>query len=129
MSDNIDFKITGLDALSRRLIALGPRANRILEQALYQKAEMIIAESKEDYVPVDLGALRSSGFVEKPVGTGKHTSITLGFGGPAAPYAMVVHEDMQAEHKVGSAKYLSIPFNKAKGDFKSYLVGKLKAIK
>ena len=30
----------------------------------------------------------------------------VGFGGPAADYAIYVHEDLSAHHPVGEAKYL-----------------------
>jgi hypothetical protein len=38
---------------------------------------------------------------------------TIGFGGPAAKYAIIVHEDLNAHHVTGSAKYLEIPFKQA----------------
>ena len=52
-------------------------------------------------VPVDEGTLRSSGRVDA---TGK--LITLSFGGAAAPYALVQHEDTSLQHTVGEARYL-----------------------
>lgn len=75
-----------------------------LEAFLYEEAEEIMAESKEHYVPVDLGNLKNSGYVSPPE---NGASILLGF---AASYALEVHEDLQAHHKVGRAKYLEIPF-------------------
>ena len=32
--------------------------------------------------------------------------MTIEVGGPAAPYAVVVHEDLEAFHPTGQAKYL-----------------------
>lgn len=72
------------------------RANRILNVALR-------------LVPVDFGTLKRSGTVGTPVIEGNKVTTEISFGGPAAPYAVFVHEDLDAEHKVGQAKYLEIP--------------------
>jgi len=53
-------------------------------------------------VPVDTGALRSTGRVEGP----KNNVVILSFGGVAAPYALVQHEDMTLHHTVGEPRYL-----------------------
>lgn len=74
--------------------------------ALFAEAEIEMTESKRR-TPVDTGALRSTGFVKPPYFSSDHNiTVVLGFGGPAAPYALIVHEDMEAFHKVGQAKYL-----------------------
>jgi len=72
---------------------------------LYEVAEEMMTESKQR-VPVDTGALKNSGHVEKPQDTGENISVALGYGGPSAEYALTVHEDLDALHKVGEAKYL-----------------------
>lgn len=77
--------------------------------ALYREAEAVMTAAKTDYVPVDTGALRSSGVVEAPIIGATAASVRLGFGGPAAPYAVLVHEDLTKRHTVGQAKYLEIP--------------------
>jgi hypothetical protein len=54
-------------------------------------------------VPVDTGALRSTGRVEGP----KNDEVELSFGGAAAPYALKVHEeDPERRHTVGEHRYL-----------------------
>jgi len=84
-------------------------------QALFVEAERIMTDAKQNYVPVDTGALMGSGTVLKPEITGRRISVTLGFGGAAAPYAAVVHEypKKYGQHK---NKYLSQPLNKANKD-------------
>lgn len=77
---------------------------------LQREAEAIITAAKQQYVPVETGALRASGFVAPPQVSGNAVAVVMGFGGPAAPYALVVHEDLTKQHPVGSAKYLEIPF-------------------
>ena len=49
-------------------------------------------------VPVDTGALMSSGHVQQPVRKGDVVTITLGFGGPSVKYATFVHE-VKANYK------------------------------
>jgi len=94
--------ISGKDKLIAKLGKMkNPRAR---EAALYEEAEEIMAEAKA-LTPVDTGALRASGFVSPPSGG----SVELGFGGPATPYAIIVHEDLSAFHPVGQAKYLEQP--------------------
>jgi hypothetical protein len=120
-----NFEVTGLDQVLQNLQAYGDKTVKAVPAALYQEAEGIIADSKANFVPVDLGTLRASGFVEPPDTTGSKASVTLGFGGPSAPYALVVHENPRAgktggvspsgkpyKHwaATGGWKYLETPF-------------------
>lgn len=103
----IEFR--GLDALQRKLENIAKAGPQALAAALYEEAEAVMTASKEQHVPVDTGALRASGHVEPPRQVGNRTEITMGYGGPAAPYAVIVHEDLTKRHPVGGAKYLEIP--------------------
>jgi hypothetical protein len=80
-------------------------------------AEDIMGDSKENFVPVCSGVLRSSGHVQR-IRIGKNrVTVRMGYGGSAASYALAVHERMQPINRcsqVGGAKYLSLPFDKAK---------------
>ncbi len=81
--------------------------------ALFREAEQIMAKSKR-IVPVDTGNLRDSGHVEQPVMGPGSVSVTLAYGGPAAPYAVHVHERLDLRHNPGQfAKYLEFPFLEA----------------
>lgn len=71
--------------------------------------EAVMTDSKENFVPVDLGNLRASGHVRGPFFEAGDIAVRLGFGGPAVQYALIVHEDMTARHTVGQAKYLELP--------------------
>lgn len=86
---------------------------RAAATALYQEAEPIMTESKQQ-TPVDTGALRSSGHIQQPVISGDQVTVEMGYGGPAASYAEIVHEKLDVHHPVGKAKYLEDPFNEAK---------------
>jgi len=101
--------VANMDALMRRIAEAVPNA---APEALYRRAEAI-SEKSDPLVPVDLGTLKGSRFVDRPQHTGTTASVRLGYGGAAAPYALFVHEDMSAHHEVGQAKYLEQPFLEA----------------
>lgn len=86
-----------------------------LATQLYQSAEEVMAKAKE-LTPVDTGALRASGHVQPPVEDARGVSVELGFGGPAAPYAVYVHENLDARHTVGQAKFLEEPLMQDVGE-------------
>jgi hypothetical protein len=81
-------------------------------RALYQEANIIFLESQAQ-VPIDTGALRASGFVTKPTIKGTTAEVQISYGGAAASYAVIVHEDLEANHPVGKAKYLEDPTSQA----------------
>lgn len=75
--------------------------------ALYTEAQIEATESRRR-TPVDRGNLRASHFVMPPVikRWSGDAFVTIQVGGPAAPYAVFVHENLDAHHKVGQAKFL-----------------------
>lgn len=119
-------------------------AMKPLATGLYREAQGIMAQSKP-LVPVDTGSLRASGYVDEPVieGTaaiGKQITVNFGYGGvaskinpktgePTGEYALYVHENLEAFHKVGIAKYLEVPFSAARSGMSErladYVQGKL----
>jgi hypothetical protein len=91
------------------------------EQALYGTANEVLNQSKK-IVPVDLGALKDSGKVEKPKRSTTGVSVEITYGGTAAPYALYVHEDPSAQHKSGKTyHFLKIPVDAARVTFVSDL--------
>lgn len=94
-------------------------------RGMYSWGEQVMTRAKH-LVPVETGALKSSGHVLAPVVKKDKISVTLGFGGPAGSgnhgnesndesvgYAVRVHEDMTANHVNGQAKYLESPMAEA----------------
>src|SRR5512143_3642237 len=102
-------EVNGASAISAKLHAAAEAGPQAVAAALFVEAEAIMTVSKEQYVPVDTGALRASGHVVPPKISGTNVMVELGYGGPSAPYAVIVHEDLTKRHKVGQAKYLEIP--------------------
>lgn len=76
-----------------------------IARALYAEALVIQRESMKR-TPVDTGALRASHVTKAPESNGGEISVKIEVGGPAAPYAVFVHENMAAHHEVGQAKFL-----------------------
>lgn len=67
-----------------------------------------IAARADDLVPFDTGVL--SGSQRTAHATPRDMTATISYGGPAAPYALVQHEDMDYRHAPGrTAKYLERP--------------------
>lgn len=73
-------------------------------RALRQEAETIMTEAKRQ-TPVKSGALKESGKVTEDGGV-----LTLSFGNASVTYAVYVHENLRARHRVGNAKFLELPF-------------------
>lgn len=110
----------------RRLGDIGRGFDQAVEKALREEAEEIMRRSKTEFVPVNLGTLKSSGFVNDVTRSGKDVSVTLGYGGDAEAYALAVHEhpsehsprswgDRTVNFKRGGPKYLEKPLNEAVG--------------
>ena len=73
--------------------------------AMRQETEVEATESKRR-TPVDRGNLRSSVRANGPFREGRRVWCTVTAGGPSAPYALYVHEDLTAFHPVGQAKFI-----------------------
>ncbi len=93
-------------AAGKRIETLAQQTGKAVPSGLRLIGEEIMLDVKAsrpgEGVPVDTGALRSSGRVEGP----KLNAVTLSFGGAAAPYAIKVHEELDTPHTVGEARYL-----------------------
>jgi hypothetical protein len=104
-----EIRVTGLEEMQRKLTALGEKFPKEIRSALFIEAETIMTDSKTNYVPVDLGMLKSTGHVIPPEHRGGELITVLSYGGPAAPYAEEQHEELGYWHDKGQAKYLEVP--------------------
>lgn len=92
------------NTLLANVAKLAAKVDAEAKKALRAEAEIIMTEAKRR-TPVLTGTLRASGFVSPVEG---EIAMRLTFGGPAASYAVFVHEipPERATHKVGQWKYL-----------------------
>jgi hypothetical protein len=108
----VSVKLTGLGELLAKLKSFEKGFSDEVERALHEEA---VVEQKESMrrTPVDLGPLRASHATRTEV-TAKGIVAIIEVGGPAAPYAIYVHEDLEAHHPVGQAKFLESTINESK---------------
>jgi len=97
--------LKGADDLLVKLKALGPNLLREGGRALYAEA-LEIQKASMRRTPVDTGALRASHVTSEPKLEGGAVAVKIEVGGPSAEYAFYVHEDLEARHPVGEAKFL-----------------------
>lgn len=111
MAKKQQFKIRGMDKLKRQLKKMGTSTRLIQEgaRALVLAAEGVMNESKR-IVPVDTGALRSSGQVKTPRITKRKVIVELGYGDSSVDYATRVHDNVNLRHEPpGQSKFLEKP--------------------
>lgn len=101
---------SGADAAMRDLGKIIVNAPNEFAKALYQETELEAKECKR-VVPVKTGTLKGTIHVTGPFKAGKRIWTFVVAGGPAADYAKVVHEDLEALHSNGEAKYIERPLN------------------
>jgi hypothetical protein len=105
-----NFSVFGTEVMLARLKKMRTDVPKELNKALYREAQAIFRKSQR-LVPVDKGFLKGSGVVEGPT----NNEVLIGYGGPAAPYALYVHEDPDAQHAKGKTyKFLEIPLMEAR---------------
>jgi hypothetical protein len=108
---NRDFYVNSADIqlLADAIARIPSNFPNLLEKAIYEEANVIFNESQK-LVPVDTGALRASGFVHAPKNENNRTFVRVTYGGPAAHYALYVHENLYSTHTAPTqAKYLETP--------------------
>lgn len=97
-----------------------------LGTAMREEVEIDLTEVKRR-TPVDTGDLRNSEHVEGPTYKGKNVTCTMVAGGITAEYAGYVHEDLEAFHKVGQAKYMESVMNESAPYIGARIAVRLKA--
>lgn len=109
-------KLNGAAAFKSNLARLRKAFPDEVAQALYKETQIEATEvrrrtpvwNSDRRLPrgVVAGALRASVRALMPVRQGSRVYTLIAAGGSSAPYAIFVHEDLDAFHKVGQAKYL-----------------------
>jgi hypothetical protein len=106
------FTLKGGKAMAAKGRAIAKKVPDNAARALYQEAQIEMTEAKAR-TPVDTGVLRASGHVGFPERKGRLLFVSMSFGGAAETYAVIVHEDLEAFHKIGQAKFLESVLNES----------------
>lgn len=114
----VSVELKGFPEMMRKLDAIAKQFPGEAGNALRAEGELEMTEAKQR-TPLETGALQASGHVTGPEPDGKDQVVRLGFGGPAGSgnhggetnekdvgYAVWVHENEDALHPRGQAKYL-----------------------
>jgi len=110
-----------LPKTTKILQQFGKKARFEFGRALFNRGEDILKESTE-LVPVKTGNLKSNKLVSKPNFKAEIPIVEVGYGGPAAPYALRVHEEHASQ-----SKFLERPFNAAQRTLDRDIAAELKA--
>lgn len=112
MDDNV---ISGFSDMNKRIFNLISAMPDEIKNALVEESKENLAMMLER-TPIETGALRASGMVHPPEFAGHETSVKTSFGNDEVYYAWFVHEDLEAHHPVGQAKFMeSVLLERADG--------------
>ncbi len=135
-------EVTGINELKRILKNADIKIRMAANQEIHKIATEILNESRA-LVPFADGILSGSGHL-KGGGAGSNLvmSQTVEYGGPAAPYALIQHEDLDYFHPAKdrggtstgipgrnrAAKYLEMPAKRHQATIVPRLIGAIKAV-
>jgi hypothetical protein len=102
----VDVTFVGMDKVIAMLELAPKETIKAVRQVIEEVSFEVLARSN-DYVPVDTGALKTSGNIIRPTETKSGVEGGVGYGGAASKYAVYVHENLNANHpNGGQAKFL-----------------------
>lgn len=121
----IKFDLMGDKELVNALKSGKESSPKAVAQAIWEEANTIFAKS-QILVPVDTGVLRGSGGVSAPQMGNLGYFVDIFYGGPAAPYALFVHEIIGNYHKPPTqAKYLEQPLMESMDGLQERIKGRI----
>lgn len=116
----MSIQITGVEQTLRALGKAKTEDAKTIAYCLDKGGDVILKKS-QNYVPFLTGALFASGKKESK-GQGFGATTTVSYGGPTAPYAMVVHEQLEVKHLSPTcAKYLTRASGESRGTITALL--------
>lgn len=101
-------EVVDLDKVFGALDALGPAVMDAAQEAAIEEANYELTLTKAE-VPVDTGALYETGRVELVDNDAGEVTAAIAYGDETVDYALAVHEDLEAVHPHGKAKYVEDP--------------------
>lgn len=96
--------VTGVNEIVRNFGRADGLISKGVERGLV-KAGLKLQRASQLLVPVDTGGLKGSAFTRKE-GEGFRAEVSVGY---TASYAVFVHENLEANHPIGQAKFLEQP--------------------
>lgn len=114
-----EVKLEGFIELTNKLNKSISKISTIVEDALLDCGNDL-QQRAQDLTPVDTGALRSSAFTGAE--SGSNPSVIVGF---TEEYAVYVHENLEAHHPVGQAKFLEQPLRENTDKYVEYIKDKV----
>lgn len=136
----MSFQLKGAKEMERRLQRIAAKFPDKIMGALRVEAELIKTDSQQNYVPVDLGTLRSSAQVSDVERKGKDVEVSISYGGAASDYALAIHEhtsehsppswqgtDVQFSPQGRGPKYLEKPLMAAVRDMDGRIAARIRA--
>lgn len=125
MAKSWSFSLEGDLELQNVLRVAKEQSPLAVAQAIWEEANLIFARSQV-LVPVDTGVLRGSGGVSAPQRGTEGYFVDIYYGGPAAPYALYVHEIIGNYHNPPTqAKYLEEPLVQAIPEIQKNIAGRI----
>ena len=119
MAKDYRLEVEGMNDLLEMLVRGGRNAVELSGRYLYSHATKVFEQSQLQ-VPVDTGALRSSGYVTQPYIFGNQVAISIVYGQAAAPYALWVHEILEYYHEPPTkSKFLEDPLTDSLEEFRA----------
>jgi hypothetical protein len=114
--------VSGIEEMQRKADATRRQFIRSAINGV-KKFERIEMREMKKRTPVETGELKDSGFEGEPVVHGDIIEAVMGF---TAPHAFVVHEDLEAFHAIGEAKYMESVLNESGPHFLNRVVEDIK---
>ena len=107
-------RFDGIDKMIKKLNVGAAGLARQTAEGLYAELKEVEVPEVRRRTPIRYGDLRESVTVTDPIiKKGRWIQCNVTAGGPTAPYAVYVHEDLLAWHEVGEAKFLERPLREA----------------
>ena len=106
----LEFTIAGDAALRTMLQGMESGVVPQVARSLVNSLEQVLTVSKDVYVPIDTGFLKSSGYVSLTSGGSAEVVVEIGY---RADYAIYVHEINKAYKGGRQWKYLETPLKAA----------------
>lgn len=117
-----EVKLEGFVELTNKLNKSVSQISDTVQSALLDCGNDL-QQKAQDLTPVNTGALKASAFTEAE--SGSNPSVVVGF---EEEYAIYVHENLEAHHNIGQAKFLEQPLKENSDKYVKYVRDKVQEL-